>query len=91
MRMNFGDKPAGRVLDLVQLRMSEDPGISKETAAFLRTGTYVNDGMKSSQSKNTIETISSELGPLYEKYSLLEIIELYSSKEQKYNTVPLNN
>ena len=69
IRMNFGDKPAGRVLDLVQLRMSEDPGISKETSAFLRTGTYVDDGMKSSQSKKTIEKIASELGPLYQKYS----------------------
>ena len=33
---NFGDKPAGRVLDICNVRISEDPGISKETSQFLK-------------------------------------------------------
>ena len=69
VRMNFGDKPAGRVLDLCNLRISEDPGICKETSAFLKVGTYVDDGATSSQSRRTIEKIANELGPLYQKYS----------------------
>ena len=69
VRMNFGDKPAGRVLDLCNLRISEDPGICKETSAFLKVGTYVDDGATSSQSRRTIEKIANELGPLYAKYS----------------------
>ena len=66
---NFGDKPAGRVLDICNVRISEDPGISKETSQFLKVGTYVDDGMTSSQCQKTIDKISSELGPLYTKYS----------------------
>ena len=55
--MNFGDKPAGRVLDLCNVRISEDPDICKETSAFLKAGTYVDDGATSSQNRRTIEQI----------------------------------
>ena len=48
VRMNFGDKPAGRVLDLCNVRISEDPDICKATSAFLKAGTYVDDGATSS-------------------------------------------
>ena len=69
VRCNFGDRPAGRVLDLCNIRISDDPDISKPTSEFLRDGTYVDDGATSSQDREVIEQISKELGPLYSKYS----------------------
>ena len=69
VRCNFGDRVAGRVLDLCNIRISDDPEIAKPTSDFLRDGTYVDDGATSSQDRETIEQISRELGPLYAKYS----------------------
>ena len=69
VRCNFGDRCAGRVLDLCTIRFSDDPQIAKPTSDFLRDATYVDDGATSSQDMETIELISGELGPLYEKYS----------------------
>ena len=69
VRCNFGDRCAGRVLDLCNIRISDDPQIAKPTSDFLRDATYVDDGATSSQDMETIELISSELGPLYAKYS----------------------
>ena len=69
VRCNFGDKPAGKVLDLCNVRISDDPDISKPTSEFLKDGTYVDDGATSAQDRETIEQISRELGPLYQKYS----------------------
>ena len=69
VRCNFGDKPAGKVLDLCNVRISDDPDISKPTSEFLKDGTYVDDGATSAQDRETIEQISRELGPSYAKYS----------------------
>ena len=69
VRCNFGDRCAGRVLDLCNIRISDDPQIAKPTSDFLRDATYVDDGATSSQDMATIELISGELGALYEKYS----------------------
>merc|ERR1712030_159827 len=38
VRCNFGDRPAGRVLDLCNVRISEDPDISKPTSDFFKSG-----------------------------------------------------
>ena len=56
------------MLDLCNIRISDDPQIAKPTSDFLRDATYVDDGATSSQDRETIELISSELGPLYDKY-----------------------
>ena len=75
VRCNFGDRCAGRVLDLCNIRISDDPQIAKPTSDFLRDATYVDDGATSSQDRETIELISSELGPLYDKVWLhIEIL-----------------
>ena len=58
-----------RVLDLSNLRISDDIQITEPTRCFLRDATYVDDGATSSQDRETIELISAELGPLYKKYS----------------------
>ena len=69
VRCNFGDRCAGRVLDLCNIRISDDPEIAKPTSDFLRDATYVDDGATSSQDRETIELISDQLGPIYAKYS----------------------
>ena len=68
-RCNFGDRCAGRVLDLCNVRISDDAQISEPTRDFLRDTTYVDDGASSSQDMATVELIAEELGPLYQKYS----------------------
>ena len=51
VRCNFGDKCAGRVLDLCNLRISDDIQITEPTRCFLRDATYVDDGATSSQDR----------------------------------------
>ena len=68
-RCNFGDRCAGRILDLCNLKIADDTQISERTSQFLKHATYVDDGGTSSQHMATMETIANELGPLYHKYS----------------------
>ena len=69
VRCNFGDWCTGRVLNLCNIRISDDTQISEPTRDFLRDATYVDDGATSSQDMATVELIAGELGPLYHKYS----------------------
>ena len=64
-RCNFGE----RVLDLCNLKISDDTQISEPTREFLKDATYVDDGATSTQHMAIVEIIANELGPLYHKYS----------------------
>ena len=61
VRFNFGDRCAVRVLDLCNIRISDDTQISEPTRDFLRDATYVDDGATSSQDMDTVGLINTVL------------------------------
>ena len=84
----YGDRSAGNLLSQGVDIAASHPAVSMETAAFIRSHFYVDDGGLSAATKEKLEKIISELPPSLLRYgfNVKHVLRSYAQSEGITNT-----